>query len=117
VYTGVNSGASKYAHYAFENGQHVFTVGQGTPFYLKLNLSANPPPNSSNLSNNGIPLPHAAPGQRAINIGTDSVSIQSVQSTDAANYTISCSNLMGEGQFSFRLKVVGKVFATCTSSL
>ena len=109
-YTGVDRGASKYVSYAFENNQHVFTVEQGTRFYLKLNLSANPPPNSRDLYENGRALPPAVPGlaQRVINLNNDSINIQSVQAADAANYTISCSNSMGEAQFSFRLKVVGK---------
>jgi hypothetical protein len=99
VYTGINFGASKYASIAFEMNYPVFTAEIGNPFYLKLNLIANPLP-TGNLRKNGIALP----------LGTvDSVYIQSVQATDAGNYTISCSNLWGEGQFFFRLKVVGKI--------
>ena len=110
MYTGVDS-SSKYTSYALENNQHVFTVEQGTRFYLKLNLSANPWPTSSNLYKNGIALQRASwGGQGTINLTADSVNIQSVQNTDAADYTISCSNSMGEGRFSFRLRVEGKVF-------
>ena len=115
-YTGVDRGASEFISYAFENNQHVFTVEQGTRFYLKLNLSANPPPNNPNLYENGIPLPPAAPGQRIINITNDSINIQRVQAADDANYTITCSNSMGKGQFSFRLKVVGKVLFLSVSA-
>ena len=111
MYTGVDRGASKFISHTVENNQDVFTVEQGTRFYLKLNLSANPVPNSRNLSENGRALSPAVPGlaQHVINLNNDSINIQSVQATDAANYTISCSNSMGKGEFSFRLKVVGKV--------
>ena len=105
MYTGID-GSSKYTSYAFENNQPVFTVEQGTLFYLKLKLSANPRPSSANLSKNGTVLQSSPWGN--ITLDVDSVTIPSVQSTDAGNYTISCSNSMGEGRFSFRLKVVGK---------
>jgi hypothetical protein len=110
VYTGFadNRSGSKYAHYAFENNQHVFTAVQGTRFYLKLNLSANPPPNRDDLSKNGTMLQRSPWGN--IQLEADSIDIQSVQFTDAANYTISCSNSVGQGQFSFTLKVVGKEY-------
>ena len=99
---------SIYTSYAFENNQHVFTVEQGTRFYLKLNLSANPIPKSSDLAENGNQLQRAPWGR--IYLGMDSVNIQSVQYTDAANYSISCSNFMGEGRFTFRLNIVGKAY-------
>ena len=89
----------------------MFIVEQGTRFYLKLNLVSNPWPSSSNLSNNGIPLQRAQwGGPGTINLGVDSVNIQSVQNIDAGNYTISCSNLNGDANFSFRLRVEGKAF-------
>ena len=84
----------------------MFTVEQGTRFYLKLYLRANPWPTSCNLSKNGVVLQRSPLG--TIQLGVDSVNIQSVQATDAANYTISCSNTFGQGNFSFRLNVVGK---------
>ena len=92
--------------HSIENNQDVFTVEQGTRFYLKLYLSANPPPTSCNLSKNGNVLPSSPWG--AIQLGADSVNIQSVQASDAANYTISCTNTYGQGYYSFRLNVVGK---------
>ena len=106
VYTGVDSSASKYVRYDFQNNTHVFIVEQGTRFYLKLNLSANPWPTSCNLSKNGVVLQRSPLG--TIQLEVDSVNIQSVQASDAANYTISCSNTYGQGNFSFRLNVVGK---------
>ena len=102
---------SKYARYDIENHTHVFTVEQGTRFYLKLYLRANPPPTSRNLSMNGIVLGSSAGGgggRGTIQLGVDSVDIQSVQASEAADYTISCTNAYGKGQFSFRLNVVGK---------
>jgi hypothetical protein len=101
---------SKYAHYALENNQHVFSAEIGTGFYLKLVLTANPSPTSCNLYKDGVLLPPAtwnAPG--TIYITDDSVDIQTVQFTDAGNYTITSSNSMGQGQFSFRLNVLGKI--------
>jgi hypothetical protein len=110
VYSGFDSSASKYASYAYENNQPVFTAEQGTRFYLKLSLTANPWPTSYDLYRNGRALQRAVGvGQATINLNPDSVNFQRVQSTDAANYTITSSNSMGQGQFSFRLKVVGKV--------
>ena len=102
---------SKYARYDIENHTHVFTVEQGTRFYLKLYLRANPPPTSRSLSMNGIVLGSSAGGgggRGTIQLGVDSVDIQSVQASEAADYTISCTNAYGKGQFSFRLNVVGK---------
>jgi hypothetical protein len=110
LYDGFDSSASKYASYTYENNQPVFTAEMGTRFYLKLYLTANPSPNSRDLHKNGIVLSPANWGdQHVINLTDDSVNIQSVQSTDAANYTISSSNSMGQGKYSFGLKVVGKV--------
>ena len=56
MYTGVDRSASEYARYDFQNNTHVFTVEQGTHFYLKLKLSANTWPTSYNLSKNGVVL-------------------------------------------------------------
>ena len=104
MYTGIASSIP--TMYTYESNQHVFTVEQGTHFYLKLNLSANPWPTSCDLYKNGIILQRSPFGN--INLNVDSVNIQSVQNTDNGNYTISCSNSMGEGRFPFQLKVVGK---------
>ena len=109
MYTGVDRGASKFISHTVENNQNVFTVEQGTRFYLKLKLRANPSPNSCDIYQNGVLLPPAAPGEPVINFDIDSVSIRNIEAADAANYTLTCSNSMGKGQFSFRLKVVGKV--------
>lgn len=103
VYNGVGTTSSRYE---IINNQHIFTVVQGSRFYLKLNLSANPPPNNDSLSKNGTVLQRSPWGN--INLGVDSVNIQTVQFTDEAKYTISCSNSMGTANFSFQLKVVGK---------
>lgn len=110
MYTSINS-SSIYADHDVKNNQHVFTVEPGNRFYLKLDLTANPWPKNDNLSKNGSVLQRvqwAGPG--TINLGVDSVNIQTAQFSDAGNYVISCSNLMGEARFPFRLKVESKVY-------
>ena len=106
MYTGIDAVASKYARHDVQNNTHVFTVLRGNRFYLKLNLRANPWPKNEGLSKNGVVLQRSPQGN--IQLEVDSMDIQTVQFADAANYTISCSNSMGEGQFSFRLEVMGK---------
>lgn len=84
----------------------MFTAEVGTRFYLKLNLSANPWPTTSNLYKNGVAMQSVPWGTTTLNV--DSVNIPNVQSTDTAYYKITCSNLFGEGQFYFQLNAVGK---------
>ena len=109
MYNGVDKGRSTYNHYDYDNNQ--FTVVQNGRFYLKLFLDGNPWPSNPNLSKNGTALQYVPWGN--IQLGVDSVNISSVQYTDSANYTISCSNSMGVGRFSFRLNVVGKGLCVC----
>ena len=92
--------------YVVQNNQHVFLVEQGTRFVLKLTLTANPMPASSNLYKNGQLL-YSSP-QGTIYLSLDTVSIQTAQYTHGGNYTITCSNYLGEGRLSFQLRVVGK---------
>ena len=108
MYTDIDTVASKYTRHDVQNNTHVFTVLRGNRFYLKLNLRANPWPNSESdaLSKNGVVLQRSPQGNILLEV--DSMDIQTVQFADAANYTISCSNSMGEGRFSFRLDVMGK---------
>ena len=106
MYTGIDAVASKYARHDVQNNTHVFTVLRGNRFYLKLNLRANPWPKNEGLSKNGVALQRSLQGNILLEV--DSMDIQTVQFADAANYTISCSNSMGEGRFSFRLDVMGK---------
>ena len=108
VYNGIDTTASQYAKYDIQINTHVFTVEQGTRFYLKLYLSGNPPPTNPNLSKNGVVLQSSPWGRGTIQLRVDSIDIQSVQASDAADYIISCSNILGQGNFSFRLNVVGK---------
>ena len=112
-YTGVDTESSKYASHKYENNQLVFTVEQGTQFYLKLNLKANPWPTSYSLSKDGnqlqlLPARGGGGGPGTIYVNVDSFNIQSVQNDDAGTYTLSCSNRVGNASFSFRLRVEGK---------
>ena len=97
---------SVYTHYVVQNDQHVFIVEQGARFVLKLTLSANPMPTSSNLYKNGQLLHRSPLG--TIYLSLDTVSIQTVQNSHDGNYMITCSNIMGEGRLSFQIRVVGK---------
>ena len=94
--------------HSVENGEVVFPVEQGTRFYAKFTLTASPMPTGSNLYKNGQLLQRSPFG--TIYLETDSVEIRSVQKSHEGNYTISCVNVMGEGRFSFRLRVVGMCF-------
>lgn len=62
-------------------------------------------PASANLCKNGQLLQRSPWG--TIYLGLDSVGIQTVDQSHEGNYTISTSNLMGEGRLSFQLRVIG----------
>ena len=99
----INFKKSKYSSYKYINDEHVFTVEQGTPFYLKLNLTANPMPKTDKSYRNGQELSYSPTGQ--IYIGMDYMRIDSVIPSQAGCYTISSSNFMGGGSLTFQLKV------------
>ena len=94
-------------YYDHTTNEHVFTVEQGRPFFLKLNLSANPPPSNANVSlyADGRKLPRVAGG--TINLQPDSVGIQRATKSDEGSYTIKSSTTAGEGSLRFRIQVEG----------
>ena len=102
VYSGIEFSDSVYTSYVFEHNRHIFTAEAGTRFFLKLHLAANPWPGSCNLYRNGQLLRRSPLG--TIQLCVDSVNIQAVQPSDDGAYTISSSNLFGEGRFSFQLR-------------
>ena len=97
---------SKYSSYKCRNNEHVFTVEQGTQFYLKLHLTANPMPTYETLYYNDEEVPYTPDG--TIYTGVDYMRIDSVIQSDAGPYKISTRNWMGEGSMSFRLDIQGK---------
>ena len=102
-------GRCVYTSYYYDNStnEHVFTVEQGRPFFLKLNLSANPPPSNVNLYEKGQKLQSVAGG--TINLQTDSVGIQTATKSHEGSYTIKSSTIAGEGSLRFRIQVEGIV--------
>ena len=96
---------SKYTSHSYTNNEHVFTVEQGTRFYLKLHLTANPMPTSATIYKNGQELPSSPWG--TIYLCVNSVRIDSVTQGHAGRYRISSRNVMGEGSISFKLNVQG----------
>ena len=85
----------------------VFTVEAGTEFFLKLALVSNPLPDKLSFQRNRE-LFQSQPLDRAIEVSIDFVRIPTIQKSDEGTYTITSSNTIGDGHFSFQLKVVGK---------
>ena len=85
----------------------VFTVEAGTEFFLKLALVSNPLPDKLSFQRNRE-LFQSQPLDHAIEVGIDFVRIPTIQKSDEGTYTITSSNTIGDGHFSFQLKVVGK---------
>ena len=102
---GFDLNSSQFTSYAYENNELVFTVEQGTRFYLKLHLTANPRPTSENVYENGHLLQYSPYG--TIYTGVDNMRVESVNQSHAGRYKISSSNIAGEGHITFRLKVKG----------
>ena len=96
---------SVYTSYEHKHNEHIFTVEQGTQFYLKLNLTANPWPTDNDLYQNGHLLQYSPQG--TIYSGVDNMRIRSVNQSHAGKYKLSSTNHAGEGHISFRLKVKG----------
>ena len=82
----------------------IFTVEAGTEFFLKLTLVANPLPYKLSFQRDGQQLPL----DQTIEVGLDFVRFKVVQHSHQGKYTISCTNSMGEGHFTFQLNVAGK---------
>ena len=99
---------SRYNSHRIKNNEHVFTVQQGKRFYLKLYLNAYPKPKDEDLYKDSELLQYDPNG--TIYSGVDFMEIQRVVPNDAGKYKISSRNSVGEGHFSFRLKVKCKLF-------
>ena len=94
-------------YYDTTTNEYVFVVEQGRQFFLKLNLSANPPPSNANVNlyENGQKL-QSGPGG-TINLQTDSVGIRTTTKSHEGSYTIESSTIAGEGSLRFRIQVQG----------
>ena len=98
VYTSYN--------YDYYNRRYIFTVEQGTRFYLKLKLTANPMPSSAELSKDGCAVKSSR--YATIYISVDRMCIPTVYGASYGGvYTIICRSTEGEGRISFELKVKG----------
>ena len=87
----------------------VFTVEAGTEFFLKLVLVSNPLPDKLSFQRNWEHFQSQLLGRAiTIEVGIDFVRIPTIQKSDEGTYTIASSNTIGEGHFSFQLKVVGR---------
>lgn len=94
-----------YSSYKRKHNEHIFTVEQGTQFYLKLNLNAYPMPadDSEDLYKNDHLVQYSPQG--TIECGLDYMRIQRVDHSHAGRYKIVSKNIAGKGQITFRLKV------------
>ena len=87
------------------NSRSVFTVEQGSRFFLKLKLTADPMPCSAELLKNGV-LVKSSP-YATIYVSIDRICIQTVYGQGYAGvYKLRCNNGL-EGEISFELKVRG----------
>ena len=98
----INSMNSVYQSYEYTNHQHVFTCEHETRFFLKLNITAHPMPTTFDLYRNGVLLQRSPSG--TIDLGVDYIEFKRVCQSDDGNYTITASNSLGQGCFSFRLR-------------
>ena len=100
-------GASQFTSqsYDYVTGQYVFTVEQGTQFYLSYNTNTYPTPSASDMElyKNGQHLQRARGG--TITLQGNYMNIPAVDQVNGGNYTITNSE---GGQLSFRLIVKGK---------
>lgn len=92
----------KYDH---SRKRYVFTVEQGTRFFLKLKLTADPMPSTVELYKNHELVASTSYG--TIYVSADRICIQTVYGQGYAGvYKLSCNN-GAEGHISFQLKVKG----------
>ena len=83
-------------------------VEQGTPFYLKFEISAWPNPTNVDLYKDGR-IVSTSQANGTIFVGLDRISIRAVdRQSYAGKYEISASNSHGEGHVKFQLNVRGK---------
>ena len=91
--------------YDVVNGRYTFTVEQGTRFFLKLKLTADPMPCSAELFKNGALVRSSQYG--TVYVSVDRICIQTVYGQGYAGvYKLKCNNGL-EGEISFELKVRG----------
>jgi hypothetical protein len=102
---GIDLARSRYSSYERKHNEHIFTVEQGTQFYLKLNLTANPMPvdDSEDLYQNDDLLQYSPQG--TVESGLDFMRIRTVNHSHAGKYKIVSKNIAGKGQITFHLKV------------
>ena len=97
---------SQHGPYQCVNNECVFMVEQGSQFYLKLNLRANPMPTTVTVYKNDRELVYSPFG--TIYVGVDHMRINSVTQSHTGRYRMSSRNFMGEGSITFQLNVQGK---------
>lgn len=100
---------SVYCSVKYDDTNHrcVFTVEQGAPFVLKLNVRAWPAPSRVVLYKGGDEVQQSS-NQGTIFVALDKIVIQNVDRQSYAGiYTITATNDAGTGQLSFELKVQG----------
>ena len=105
----VDIGRCVYTSYFYDNAtnEHVFTVEQGCRFFLKLNLSANPPPTSDDVILDRIGQTLQGVPHNSIRFQIDSVDIQMVTIQHDGSYILRSSTSAGEASIQFRIQVQG----------
>ena len=98
--------------YDYCNQRYIFTVEQGTRFYLKLKLTADLMPSCAELYKNGYVVKSTS--YATIYVSIDRMCIQTVYGSGYEGvYTLVTRNSQGEGKISFELKVKGKQLNAC----
>ena len=98
--------------YDYYNERYIFTVEQGTRFFLKLKLTADPMPSCAELYKSGREVRSSS--YATIFFSIDRMCIQTVYgSAYEGVYTLVTKNTYGEGKISFELKVKGKKLNAC----
>lgn len=91
-------------------------VEQGTPFYLKFEISAWPNPSQVDLYKDGRKV-NISQANGTIFMGLDCISIRTVdRQSYGGKYKISASNHHGEGHIEFQLTVRGMCIVTKISN-
>ena len=91
----------------YDSSDNTITVEQGTPFYLKFEISAWPNPSHVDLYKDGRKV-NISQENGTIFVGLDCISIRTVdRQSYTGRYKISASNRHGEGHAVFQLNVRG----------
>ena len=91
----------------YDPSDNTIMVEQGTPFYLKFEISAWPNPSHVDLYKDGRKV-NISQANGTIFMGLDCISIRMVdRQSYAGRYKISASNSDGEGHVVFQLNVKG----------